>query len=150
MMHMDALAPTTVLVVDDDEAIRESVRMVLEDAGYQVVEAPDGPIALEMLRAFPLPVVVLTNHMMPRLDGPGLINFVHDDRALSGRNRFIYFTAGNRLLPPAFSHQLADLHIPVLRKPFDVSALLDMVDAASRQLASSSDAEGRAETADAH
>ena len=126
--------PTRVLIVDDDEAIREVLRVVLEDEGYQVIEAPDGLVALEMLRAMPVPMVVLTNHNMPRLDGPGLVNFVVEDPALAQRNAFIYMTAGNRVIHPAFARQLETLEVPVIRKPFELDALLAAVDHAARDI----------------
>ena len=48
-----------VLVVDDDEGIREFVTMALSSAGYDVMSAPDGAAALELLAtsqpAIPLP-----------------------------------------------------------------------------------------------
>lgn len=124
-----------VLIVDDDEAIRESLRAVLEDEGYQVVEAPDGLIALEVLQALPTQAVVLTNHNMPRLDGPGLVNMIVDDPALACRCAVIYMTAGNRILPPAFSQQLRELHAPVLRKPFDLDKLFDAIEAGAARMA---------------
>lgn len=55
-----------VLVVDDDEGIRSLVRVALE--GHEVVEASDGPEALELLRADSVDVVLL-DVMMPNVDG---------------------------------------------------------------------------------
>jgi PAS domain S-box-containing protein len=53
----DALTPTvhgghgeTVMVIDDEETVRMLVAEVLTDAGYHVLEAPDGPSGLEILR----------------------------------------------------------------------------------------------------
>jgi CheY-like chemotaxis protein len=123
-----------VLVVDDDEPIRDVLRAALEDEGYQVIEAPDGLIALEVLRAVPYPMVVLTNHNMPRLDGPGLVNFVVEDPTLSNRHIFIYMTAGNRIIPPTFARQLDELQVPVVRKPFNLDTLLGVIAEAAQRL----------------
>src|SRR6516165_4584281 len=60
---------TQVLVVDDDDAIRETLRSVLEDAGYTVVEDHDGLAAVQRLRRSRTPMVVLLDLMMPGLDG---------------------------------------------------------------------------------
>jgi signal transduction histidine kinase/CheY-like chemotaxis protein len=57
-----------VLVVDDDAALRELMRRVLEGAGYTVVEAENGRVALERLRAVS-PGVILLDLMMPEMDG---------------------------------------------------------------------------------
>ncbi|WP_433044201.1 SpoIIE family protein phosphatase [Dactylosporangium sp. CS-033363] len=69
----DPAAPR-VLVVDDNEDMRAYVRRILA-ADYQVLEAADGVQALRLLRADP-PDLVLTDVMMPNLDGFGLIGAV--------------------------------------------------------------------------
>jgi two-component system response regulator MprA len=56
-----------VLVVDDDEAIRDRVRDALEFEGYRVVTAPDGAAALAALEG-PAPCSVLWDMRMPVLD----------------------------------------------------------------------------------
>jgi len=61
-----------VLVVDDDKAVRESLRRSLEFNGYDVGLAADGAEALAGLStssAGALPDVVIMDVMMPRLDG---------------------------------------------------------------------------------
>jgi DNA-binding NtrC family response regulator len=60
-----------VLVVDDDDAIRESLEMALERR-YEVVTAPNGRAALEALERQPVDVVLL-DLMMPVLDGAGFM-----------------------------------------------------------------------------
>lgn len=66
---MSRQRPTsTVLVVDDSATMRVLVRMELEAAGYEVVEAEDGARALEMARATPVDAVLLDVEM-PALDG---------------------------------------------------------------------------------
>lgn len=124
----------TVLVVDDDEAIRESVRVMLEDEGYAVLEAEDGAVALGILRTSPAPIVVITNHRMPHLDGPGLIDAVHRDLRLSARHALIYMTANAELISPTLRGELHDLQSAILAKPFLVSSLLDAVSAAAERL----------------
>ncbi len=57
-----------VLVVDDDKAVRESLRRSLEFNGYDVVLAEDGAEALARIAAT-APDVVVMDVMMPRLDG---------------------------------------------------------------------------------
>jgi CheY-like chemotaxis protein len=56
------------LVVDDDPAVRDLLRRVLEPAGYSVVEAANGRVALDRLREIS-PSVVLLDLMMPEMDG---------------------------------------------------------------------------------
>ena len=65
---MTATARPRVLVVDDDRAVRESLRRSLEFNGYDVVLAADGAEALAGMGAA-APDVVIMDVMMPRLDG---------------------------------------------------------------------------------
>jgi CheY-like chemotaxis protein len=122
-MNAHASSPA-VLIVDDDDAIRETIRFALEEEGYvDVLEAPDGMVALRLLRDSRLPLVVLCDHHMPRLDGQALMDFVAKDDALRHRHAFLYMTAADRVLSPSFAQQLARLGVPILRKPFDLHAL---------------------------
>lgn len=57
-----------VLILDDEEAMREAMRMVLEEDGHEVTEASNGVTGLEMFRAQPADVVV-TDLIMPQKDG---------------------------------------------------------------------------------
>jgi two-component system nitrogen regulation response regulator NtrX len=57
-----------VLVIDDEEAIRKSLRMVLEYEGYEYVEAPSGPGGIEALQR-EAPDAVLLDIKMPGMDG---------------------------------------------------------------------------------
>ena len=59
-----------ILVVDDDADIRDSLREVLEDEGYDVTCVANGREALDHLRtASPAPCVILLDLMMPIMDG---------------------------------------------------------------------------------
>jgi len=68
----------TILTVDDSRTMREMLRMVLNDAGFRVIEAEDGINGLEVLRAQP-PDIIITDINMPRLDGFGFIEEVRRD-----------------------------------------------------------------------
>ena len=61
-------AALRVLVVDDDEVIRQLIRMNLELEGYLVRTACDGQQALEEVTGW-RPALITIDHMMPRLDG---------------------------------------------------------------------------------
>jgi len=127
--------PVRVLVVDDDWAIRETLRYVLEDEGYIVEEAPDGVVALDLLRASLTPAVVLLDLMMPRLDGVGVLNVVARDRQLASVHAYVVITANRYRLDATANGVLADLSIPVVPKPFDMDTLLGTVATAARRLA---------------
>jgi two-component system response regulator MprA len=59
----------TILVVDDERAVRESLRRALELEGYAVELAEDGEQALARLTGGPPPDAVVLDVLMPRLDG---------------------------------------------------------------------------------
>jgi CheY-like chemotaxis protein len=61
----------TVLVVDDDRDIRDSVVELLEDNGYHAIGASNGREALDVLRSSPPPCLILLDLMMPVMDGRG-------------------------------------------------------------------------------
>lgn len=71
---VDAKAPV-VLVVDDDEAIRTVVRWQLDDAGFRVVEADDGPTALRRIRD-DHPTLVVLDLSLPGLGGLDVLRSV--------------------------------------------------------------------------
>jgi two-component system chemotaxis response regulator CheY len=68
------MSPTVrVLLVEDDRAIRESLRDAMLDEGYEACAAIDGMDALQYLRAATvLPNVIVIDLMMPRMSGPEL------------------------------------------------------------------------------
>ena len=70
-----------VLVVDDEEHLRQMTRRFLEKSGYRVIEAQDGLEALQMLETLrELPRVVVTDFIMPRMDGPTLIRTLREKK----------------------------------------------------------------------
>ncbi len=72
--------PARVLIVEDDAALRELLRVALESGGYQVLLAENGLDALVQIdRASPKPNLLLVDIMMPELDGLSLV------RALKSR-----------------------------------------------------------------
>jgi CheY-like chemotaxis protein len=123
-----------VLVVDDDTSIRELARMVLEDEGYSVVEAVDGQAALELLRAFAPPAVVIVDGFMPRLNGLELLEIVACDPWLAQRHAYVLATGSSEIAVPLGGAQPAAMPVRLLAKPFDIQALLEVVAAAAATL----------------
>ncbi|MCL4219258.1 MAG: response regulator, partial [Candidatus Hydrogenedentes bacterium] len=62
-----------ILVVDDEQVIRELMAEVLSDEGFRVESAPSGPVALEMMRERDQFVLLFTDIMMPEMNGIELI-----------------------------------------------------------------------------
>jgi CheY-like chemotaxis protein len=144
--QLDAETSVAVLVVDDDRAIREALRLMLEDAGYPVADVADGVAALDVLRHSTRPLVVLLDLMMPQLDGIGVLRAVGQDRRLAICHAYIISTANIPAFTPALTSLLSRVDADVLRKPFDMDVLLDAIERAARRLTSTwrnADAPGR-------
>ena len=109
--------PSSVLVVDDDPAIRELVLETLRDEGYDVTVAEDGMQALRFVQDHEIrPDLVLTDIVMPKLSGP----------ELHARLRLIGFM-GPVVLMSAHHHRVDQFTTPVIRKPFRLETLLQVV-----------------------
>ena len=109
-----------VLVVDDEENIREITRATLEKFDYQVLTAIDGTdaVATYAQRAGDISVV-LTDIAMPYMDGVAMI------RALKKINPEVKTIAMSGLMSPEHTAELSDLHVKsVLSKPFTAEDLL--------------------------
>jgi two-component system response regulator MprA len=105
----------TILVVDDDPAIREALALLLEDEGYAVQTASDGLVALDAI-AEDAPDLVITDLYMPKLDGTGLIARLRSEWA---DLTILVLSAGIRAAPPT--------GLPFVAKPFDAELLLATV-----------------------
>ena len=68
------------LVVDDEQEIRELCRVNLEFEGFDVLEAPDGPTALRLARS-EHPDLVFLDLMMPGMDGWEVLRTLKEDDA---------------------------------------------------------------------
>jgi CheY-like chemotaxis protein len=68
------VTPLTLLVIDDERAVRALLRRMLEPHICRVVEAADGGEALALIESYPAPIdAVLTDLRMPTMDGAQVI-----------------------------------------------------------------------------
>src|SRR6185295_9815526 len=74
--------PRDILVIDDNEDIREAISLVLKDAGYAVSVAGGGGEAFALLRGGYRPDVILLDLMMPGMSGWDLHRELRGDHAL--------------------------------------------------------------------
>jgi CheY-like chemotaxis protein len=111
--------PATVMVVEDDHDIRDSLTVALSDAGYEVIDASNGRVALDRL-AIAEPKVILLDLMMPVLNG---LEFLVEFRKNARWARIpIIVASANR------GYDADDLGtFAVLRKPLELDDLLDWV-----------------------
>jgi len=115
----------TVLVVEDEDAVRALVRQVLEARGYHVLDARSGEDALALLEAEPAPVdLLLTDVVMAHMGGPQLAAHVLERRP----DVRVLFTSGHSERGRA-AHQLR-AEDKLLDKPFTPDELARRVRAA--------------------
>ncbi len=126
---MESDSSKTILVVDDDCDIRESIRMLLEDAAYRVAEAANGQEALDYLRAAErLPSLILLDLAMPVMSGREFRERQRSVSAWSAVPVFILSAAAD--IRERTAGMAPDLVIP---KPFDLEFLFGAIAAAVGQ-----------------
>ena len=77
----DLTGAGTLLLVEDEDAVRAFSARALRNKGYSVLEANSGETALEILEGAGEPIdLLVTDVVMPRLDGPGLVKVVRQTR----------------------------------------------------------------------
>src|SRR5690606_36183238 len=106
----------SILVVDDNPALRSVVRRFLERRGHRVAEAADGDEALGMVRGAGFDRLVV-DVRMPGTDGPALYEAL-GGRARTLRDRVVFMTGAH--VDDGTERFLAESGRPCIRKPFDL------------------------------
>ncbi|MCG3195929.1 MAG: response regulator [Candidatus Omnitrophica bacterium] len=81
---MTAAAKPRILIVEDDPFSQQVLKKILSEQGFEVVTAENGARALDHLKAGPSFDVILSDWMMPNMDGVELCSRVKEDEALRG------------------------------------------------------------------
>jgi len=90
------MSATEVLIVDDDDDLRETLVQAMRDEGYQTVGAANGLEALDYLRQHPAPEVIFLDMMMPLMNGQEFREVQLQDGRLSSVP-VVVMTASTRL-----------------------------------------------------
>ena len=113
----------TILLVEDDEAVRGSSTRVLERYGYRVRTASDGGEALRILKTFDRPPdLIISDVVMPHTSGPQLLSKLRE----AGPVPKVIFTSGYTGRD-ALEHAQLEPGVPFLSKPWAVDDLLRKV-----------------------
>ncbi|NRA49545.1 MAG: response regulator [Phaeodactylibacter sp.] len=113
-----------ILVIEDNEEVRENLEEILELSGYQVITAEDGKVGVEKALTNP-PDLILCDVMMPHLDGFGVLNILSKKSATSNVP-FIFLTAKTEKSDFRRGMNLgADDYVT---KPFYKDELLDVIE----------------------
>jgi two-component system, sensor histidine kinase and response regulator len=107
----------TVLVVDDEPDIRESLKDVLVDEGYQVMLAGNGREALALLPTAPRPLVVIMDIIMPVMNGTELYAAMQADAEL--RDIPVVISTSDPSRTPS--------GVPLMKKPINLGRLLAVI-----------------------
>lgn len=119
----------TILIVDDDPAIRKMLVEVLSLEGYPTETVTNGQEALETLAAS-APRVILLDLLMPVLDGRGVMEQLDANPALRSQHKVILVSAFTNL------EASRDLIVDgTLAKPFTVNQLLSVLEPLAKSIA---------------
>jgi two-component system response regulator FlrC len=115
------VSPATVLVVEDDAALREALALTLGTVGYRTVAAGDGLEALTRFEREPIDLVVADVQMQP-MDGHTLLKRIKAQRPLTP---VLLMTAYGSI--PSAVAAMHDGAADYLAKPFDAEVLVSLV-----------------------
>lgn len=114
-----------ILLIEDNQDVRETTSEILELAGYQVVTAPNGKAGVEQAQK-EKPDLIICDIMMPELDGYGVLHILNKSTATAGVP-FIFLTAKTEKTDIRKGMNLgADDY---LTKPFNDTDLLNAIEA---------------------
>jgi DNA-binding NtrC family response regulator len=132
--------PERVLIIDDEENIRQMLRLTLETAAYEVGEAGDGMEAFAILGGDPAWNVVLLDQRLPDLEGTEVLRRI---KVLAPQARIVMMTAfaSVELAVEAMKLGATDF----LRKPLTPEMVRNAVTAALKNTSKSTEVEGHEE-----
>ncbi|MEO1241503.1 MAG: ATP-binding protein [Pseudomonadota bacterium] len=112
-----------ILIVEDEDPVRTFVVATLTDCGYEVSEAEDGEEALEIIEEDDQFDLIISDVMMPIMDGPSMINKARSDMALKAKVIFMSAYAET-----AVRDQLDGIEdAGYIQKPFTLRAIASQV-----------------------
>jgi len=114
----------TVLLVDDESAVRRALRKIFEHGGLTVLEADSGRHALDAIAAHADIAAVVSDFLMPEIDG---LAFYDSLLACAPhlRHRVVFLTGAAR--DPEVHYPLEQRGVPLLSKLDDLHIVLDAV-----------------------
>jgi CheY-like chemotaxis protein len=112
-----------VLVIDDEQDIRDALAEFLQDEGYTVAQAENGQRALDYLSANPHPSLILVDYMMPIMGGAEFCQKLRADPALKAIPAALISAA---LIS---DEQIKSMNLEEhLHKPLEIESLLQVIE----------------------
>ena len=119
------MASKSVLVVDDDDDLRESLCMVLQSQGYPIFQATNGREAIETLNKIDTPPgLIILDMIMDEMNGKQFLQYVRQSYPQTHAKIPVLISTGADQVEAEQSPVVG-----VLKKPLDLSALFDTVKA---------------------
>ena len=112
----------TVLIVEDEFAIAELLEMVMTDEGYRVLTAANGRQGLQCLAEGPHPDLVLSDYMMPILDGAEMLRAMQATELQRDIPCIVMSS-----IPGATVQEPIRNYAAFVRKPFQLAAMIELV-----------------------
>ena len=112
----------TVLIVEDEFAIAELLEMVLTDEGYRVLTAANGRQGLQRLAEGPRPDLIISDLMMPVLDGAEMLRTIRGGEL----QRDIPCIVMSSMPETNVQERITD-YAAFVRKPFRLAAMVQLV-----------------------
>lgn len=115
---------TRILVIEDEDMVRKTIKRILEKAGYEVDEATNGKLGLERQEANPAEIII-TDIIMPEMDGV--------ETTINLRKRFpdtkiVAVSGGGRMHNMSFLEYAKQMGADVvIQKPFTREELLGAI-----------------------
>jgi DNA-binding response OmpR family regulator len=114
-----------ILIIDDDDQVRKMLRLTLNAAGFDVVEAQDGNVAMKFFRQDSLVDLVITDLIMPDKEG---IETIIELRRDFPQVPIIAISGGGRIDPDDYLILAKKLGAKItLEKPFSRKDIIDAV-----------------------
>jgi CheY-like chemotaxis protein len=112
----------TLLIVEDEFAIMDLLEMALTDEGYRVLTAANGRQGLTRLAEGPRPDLIISDYMMPVLDGAGMFQAMRETEVHRDIPCIVMSS-----VPEANVRERMDGYAAFVRKPFRIAAVVQLV-----------------------
>ena len=114
-----------ILIIDDDDQIREMLKIMFEKKGYQVSLAENGAVAINAFMKNPADII-LTDIFMPEKEG---IEIIMELKELHPDLKIIAMSGGGKVAPEAYLKIAKRLGAEItFTKPVDISKLMNAVE----------------------
>jgi CheY-like chemotaxis protein len=120
--HNDSVVKRHILIVDDDDSVRESASAMAEELGHHVTRASSGQEALEMIQNNQLPDLIIMDFAMPDMNGAESVKLLLDN----GIKVPVLFASG--FSDTSAIQTILSGEYPMLKKPFNMQTLGESIE----------------------